>query len=86
LEYQHRSGLMEKQMFESQLSPLRRYFTLPGVRAVWAMNRNGYTLEFSALVDEIAREAVGKPSALAVYRRSWDELTQKELAASTTSA
>ena len=51
--WQEKAGLLDKQSLDNTVAPMRRLFSLPGIRAVWHMVRPTYSAETAALIDKL---------------------------------
>jgi hypothetical protein len=57
---QHREALLDEMAFLSFTRSLRALFSAPGLRAMWAIAREGHEAEFVAFMDSIAKETTNR--------------------------
>ena len=51
--WQHKAGMLDKAVLDNTIAPMRRLFSLPGVRALWQMTGSTYASATAELVDKL---------------------------------
>lgn len=51
--WQHKAGMLDKAVLDNTIAPMRRLFSIPGLRALWLMARPTYAPKTVALVDDL---------------------------------
>ena len=51
--WQEKAGLLDKQALDNTVAPMRRLFSIAGIRALWQMGRLTYSTETAALIDRL---------------------------------
>lgn len=65
LYYQHKTGTLEKTLFEAELNTLKWAVANPGIRTWWFANPISFSAEFRAFVEGLIRDAQNPAIAIA---------------------